>query len=147
VDPWLLGIFRRRLWMASWLLGPHIGFYGGVNYGFGYGGVGFGGGEWRGGSFYYNRSVTNVTNVTTVYNQTVIVRRITWPSTAARAALRPVPQTKNKSQSTNTTPNRWSRKAGTNTWRARTNRISHPQITDFPRSWQQPSPAYSAGRV
>ncbi len=53
--------------------GPHIGFYGGVNYGFGYGGVGFGGGEWRGGSFYYNRSVTNITNVTTVYNKTVIV--------------------------------------------------------------------------
>ena len=55
--------------------GPHIGFYGGVNYGFGYGGVGFAGGEWRGGSFYYNRSVTNVnvTNVTNVYNKTVIV--------------------------------------------------------------------------
>ena len=29
--------------------GPHVGFYGGVNYGFGFGGVGFGGGEWRGG--------------------------------------------------------------------------------------------------
>jgi hypothetical protein len=53
--------------------GPHIGFYGGVNYGFGYGGVGFAGGEWRGRSFYYNRSVTNVTHVTTVYNKTVIV--------------------------------------------------------------------------
>ena len=53
--------------------GPHIGFYGGVNYGFGYGGVGFAGGEWRGRSFYYNRSVTNITNVTTVYNKTVIV--------------------------------------------------------------------------
>jgi hypothetical protein len=55
--------------------GPHIGFYGGINYGFGYGGVGFVGGEWRGGGFYYNRSVTNVsvTNVTNVYNKTVIV--------------------------------------------------------------------------
>ena len=53
--------------------GPHIGFYGGVNYGYGYGGLGFAGGEWRGGSFYYNRCVTNVTNVTTVYNKTVIV--------------------------------------------------------------------------
>src|SRR5579862_5511019 len=53
--------------------GPHIGFYGGVNYGFGYGGSGFGGGEWRGGHLYYNRSVTNITNVTTVYNKTVIV--------------------------------------------------------------------------
>ena len=55
--------------------GPHVGFYGGINYGFGYGGVGFVGGEWRGGAFYYNRSVTNVsvTNVTNVYNRTVIV--------------------------------------------------------------------------
>jgi hypothetical protein len=55
--------------------GPHVGFYGGINYGFGYGGVGFAGGEWRGGAFFYNRSVTNVsvTNVTNVYNRTVIV--------------------------------------------------------------------------
>src|ERR1035437_1108039 len=55
--------------------GPHVGFYGGINYGFGYGGVGFGGGEWRGDRFFYNRSVTNVnvTNVTHVYNRTVIV--------------------------------------------------------------------------
>jgi hypothetical protein len=55
--------------------GPHVGFYGGINYGFGYTGVGFYGGEWRGGAFYYNRSVTNVsvTNVTNVYNRTVIV--------------------------------------------------------------------------
>jgi hypothetical protein len=40
--------------------GPHIGFYGGVNYGFGYGGVGFVGGEWRGGHFAYNTAVLNV---------------------------------------------------------------------------------------
>jgi hypothetical protein len=66
------------LWHAGYW-GPHVGFYGGINYGFGYGGVGFGGGEWRGGSFYYNRSVTNVsvTNVTNVYNKTVIVNNNT----------------------------------------------------------------------
>jgi len=65
-------------WHAGYW-GPHIGFYGGINYGFGYGGVGFGGGEWRGGAFYYNRSVTNVsvTNVTNVYNKTVIVNNTT----------------------------------------------------------------------
>ena len=45
--------------------GPHVGFYGGINYGFGYGGVGFFGGEWRGGAFFYNRTVANV-NVTNV---------------------------------------------------------------------------------
>lgn len=54
--------------------GPHVGFYGGINYGFGYGGVGFVGGAWNGGVFSYNRAVTNV-NVTVIhntYNQTVI---------------------------------------------------------------------------
>ncbi|MFZ0805296.1 MAG: hypothetical protein WAN03_03905 [Candidatus Sulfotelmatobacter sp.] len=61
-------------WHAGYW-GPHIGFYGGINYGFGYGGVGFVGGEWRGGAFFYNRAVTNVsvTNVTNVYNHTVVV--------------------------------------------------------------------------
>ena len=69
------------LWHAGYW-GPHIGFYGGINYGFGYGGVGFAGGEWRGGAFYYNRSVTNVsvTNVTNVYNKTVIVNNTTTTS-------------------------------------------------------------------
>jgi WXXGXW repeat (2 copies) len=42
--------------------GPHVGFYGGINYGFGYFGSGFVGGFWRDHDFYYNRSVTNVSN-------------------------------------------------------------------------------------
>jgi hypothetical protein len=40
--------------------GPHVGFYGGINYGFGYGGVGFFGGRWQGGHFAYNTAVMNV---------------------------------------------------------------------------------------
>ena len=61
-------VFNAGYW------GPHVGFYGGINYGFGYGGFGFGGGEWRGGQLYYNSSVTNVsnTNITNVYNRTVV---------------------------------------------------------------------------
>jgi hypothetical protein len=53
---------------------PQIGFYGGVNYGFGYPGRGYYGGEWRDNHFWYNREVTNVTNVniTNVYNRTVV---------------------------------------------------------------------------
>jgi hypothetical protein len=47
--------------------GPHVGFYGGINYGFGYGGVGFVGGEWAGGAFRYNTAVMNV-NTTVVHN-------------------------------------------------------------------------------
>jgi len=61
-------VFHAGYW------GPHVGFYGGVNYGFGYGGVGFVGGRWVGNSFAYNQSVTNV-NVTVVhntYNDTVV---------------------------------------------------------------------------
>jgi hypothetical protein len=54
------------LWHGGYW-GPHIGYYGGVNYGFGYVGVGFGGGRWVGNSFAYNRAVTNV-NVTVVHN-------------------------------------------------------------------------------
>ena len=47
--------------------GPHVGFYGGINYGYGYTGVGYAGGYWRGREFYYNRAVTNV-NVNVVHN-------------------------------------------------------------------------------
>ena len=47
--------------------GPHVGFYGGINYGFGYGGVGFGGGRWEGGHFAYNTAVMNV-NRTVIHN-------------------------------------------------------------------------------
>jgi len=60
------------LWHAGYW-GPHVGFYGGVNYGFGYVGVGFLGGEWRGGHFFYNRAVSNVTITNVhIYNRTVI---------------------------------------------------------------------------
>jgi len=51
-------------WHAGYW-GPHVGFYGGINYGFGYGGVGFVGGRWEGGHFAYNTAVVNV-------NRTVI---------------------------------------------------------------------------
>lgn len=46
--------FHRGYWA------PHIGYYGGVNYGFGYFGAGFAGGHWVGNAFAYNRAVSNV---------------------------------------------------------------------------------------
>jgi hypothetical protein len=54
--------------------GPQVGFYGGVNYGYGYGGNGYEGGYWQRGRLYYNRNVNNVgnVNITNVYNKTVI---------------------------------------------------------------------------
>ena len=50
-----------------------VGFYGGINYGYGYGGDGYEGGQWRGGRLFYNRSVNNITNIniTNVYNRPI----------------------------------------------------------------------------
>ncbi len=47
------------LWHAGYW-GPTVGFYGGIDYGFGYDGDGFDGGFWRGGIFFYNRAVMRV---------------------------------------------------------------------------------------
>ncbi len=46
-------------WHAGYW-GPHVGYYGGINYGFGYHGVGFYGGRWEGGVFRYNTAVVRV---------------------------------------------------------------------------------------
>jgi hypothetical protein len=43
--------------------GPHVGFYGGINYGYGYSGTGYAGGHWVGSSFAYNQAVSNVNGV------------------------------------------------------------------------------------
>ena len=78
--------------------GPHIGYYGGVNYGYGYVGVGFAGGRWQGNSFAYNRSVTNV-NVTVVHNtinETVVnnvtVNKVSYNGGPGGVTARPTPQ-------------------------------------------------------
>ena len=47
-------LWHRGYW------GLRVGYYGGVNYGFGYMGVGFHGGYWEGGHFFYNREFANV---------------------------------------------------------------------------------------
>ncbi len=63
-------------WHAGYW-GSHVGFYGGVNYGYGYGGIGFAGGEWRGGVFAYNSAVANFgsVHVTNVYvNRTIVTQ-------------------------------------------------------------------------
>ena len=60
-------------WHAGYW-GPHVGFYGGVPYGFGYDGVGFVGGYWQGREFFYNRAVVHVgpTFVRNVYSRPVV---------------------------------------------------------------------------
>src|SRR5271156_831241 len=47
--------------------GQTVGFYGGINYGFGYGGNGYEGGRWDNGHFAYNTSVNRV-NTTIIHN-------------------------------------------------------------------------------
>jgi hypothetical protein len=58
-------IFHEGYW------GTEVGFYGGINYGFGYFGNGYDGGRWDHGHFFYNSSVSRV-NVSinhNVYNE------------------------------------------------------------------------------
>src|SRR5579863_8050889 len=93
-------VFHAGYW------GPHIGFYGGVNYGFGYTGVGYAGGRWVGSSFAYNQSVTNV-NVTVVhntYNETVVnnvtVNRVSYNGGTGGVAAVPTAQERIAAQET-----------------------------------------------
>jgi hypothetical protein len=91
---WSDGIY---LWHAGYW-GPRIGFYGGVNYGFGYAGVGFQGGYWSGGVFMYNRAVVNVGSVqiTNVYSKTVInnttVTNVSFNGGSGGITARPTPE-------------------------------------------------------
>ena len=54
-------VFNQGYW------GPTVGFYGGINYGYGYTGNGYWGGRWAGDNFQYNTAVTHV-NTNIVHN-------------------------------------------------------------------------------
>ena len=103
---WSGGAF---VWNAGYW-GPHIGFYGGINYGFGYGGAGYEGGYWQGGQFMYNRSVTNVSNttVTNVYNKTVInnttVNNVSYNGGTGGVTTQPTAEEKVAASETHTQP-------------------------------------------
>src|SRR5712692_7046270 len=80
-------IFHEGYW------GPHVGFYGGIFYGFGYDGFGYEGGYWNRGVFFYNRSISNVRNVTNVFNKTVVnnitVNNVSYNGGAGGVSARP----------------------------------------------------------
>lgn len=61
-------VFNRGYWASQ------VGFYGGVNYGYGYNGSGYHGGYWRGGAFNYNRSANNFgrRHIPHAYNKKVV---------------------------------------------------------------------------
>jgi hypothetical protein len=60
-------IFNEGYW------GPSVGFYGGIDYGFGYFGHGYEGGRWQNGHFFYNTAVNRVDGnaIHNVYNSRV----------------------------------------------------------------------------
>src|SRR5207247_5034478 len=64
--------------------GPTVGFYGGINYGYGYGGQGYYGGRWAGNTFRYNRAVTRV-NTNVIHN--TYVNKEVVKSTGSRASF------------------------------------------------------------
>jgi hypothetical protein len=85
---------RYRWHRGYW--GRYIGFYGGINYGFGYTGRGYYGGYWNGGRFAYNRAVTNVTiNVHNVYDRGVAnftpANRVSYNGGRGGISVRPAP--------------------------------------------------------
>jgi WXXGXW repeat (2 copies) len=63
--------FRPGYW------GQRVGFYGGIDYGFGYSGAGYQGGRWDNGRFFYNTTVNNIgaAHITNVYNQPIVANR------------------------------------------------------------------------
>lgn len=85
---WVLPPALGLLWTPGWwgwdnglynwypgYWAPAVGFYGGINYGFGYFGVGYSGGYWLNRRFYYNTAVSRVNTViihNTYVDRTVI---------------------------------------------------------------------------
>jgi WXXGXW repeat (2 copies) len=84
-------IFNQGYW------GPQVGYYGGINYGFGYGGAGYEGGRWDGGHFAYNTYVNrvNTTIIHNTYNTTitnVTVNHVSYNGGTGGVEARPTPQ-------------------------------------------------------
>ena len=74
--------------------GPHVGFYGGINYGYGYGGRGYDGGHWDNDRFSYNRAANNFgsVQVAAAYNAPVSARsgaRVSFNGGRGGIAARP----------------------------------------------------------
>jgi hypothetical protein len=72
-------VFNQGYW------GPTVGFYGGINYGYGYTGTGYWGGRWSGNTFQYNTAVTRVNK--TVINNTYVNNSLTRNVNANRTSF------------------------------------------------------------
>jgi WXXGXW repeat (2 copies) len=89
--------------------GPEIGFYGGIDYGFGYFGTGFVGGRWDNGHFFYNRAVMNVneTNIRNVYVENVTnvtVNHVSYNGGNGGLTARPTAQQESYARASHTPP-------------------------------------------
>jgi hypothetical protein len=94
--------------------GPVVGYYGGVNYGFGYMGVGFVGGEWHEHHFFYNTAIVNVNrtyihntyvNETIVRNNTIVNNNhIAYAGGPHGIQHMPTPEERNAMQMPHTAP-------------------------------------------
>jgi WXXGXW repeat (2 copies) len=97
--------------------GPEVGYYGGVNYGFGYMGVGFAGGEWHEHHFFYNTAIINVdhTYIHNTYINDTIVRdhtvvnynHIAYSGGPHGIQHMPTPEERNAMQMPHTAPTRF----------------------------------------
>ena len=78
---WTPGYWGWRAGFYVWhpgYWGRRVGYYGGINYGFGYTGYGYAGGYWQRGAFFYNRSVNNIdVNVIRNTYYRAVVRNVT----------------------------------------------------------------------
>jgi hypothetical protein len=105
---WVLAPFTGALWTPGYwgwgdgvylwhegYWGLSVGFYGGINYGFGYTGFGYLGGYWNHGAFYYNGAVSHVDRaiVHNVYSRAVTnnggVNRVSFNGGRGGTAARP----------------------------------------------------------
>ncbi len=84
-------VFNQGYW------GPTVGFYGGIDYGYGYGGQGYEGGYWQHGNLYYNGAVNNFSSVRINYrynrpvSHVATVNGVSFNGGAGGVSARPTP--------------------------------------------------------
>lgn len=126
-------VFNRGYWA------PRVGFYGGVNYGYGYNGSGYHGGYWRGNAFNYNRYANNFgkRRISHVYNKKVVnnitISRISYNGGRGGVNARPNVQQQNYSRQKHIAPTKVQMQHAHNAINNREQRASinhgHPPIT------------------
>ncbi len=108
---WVMPPFAGALWTPGYWAwdngyyyfndgywGPAVGYYGGIDYGYGYFGVDYVGGYWASGIFNYNRAYNRIDNRivhvydrTTIINRTVINNRVSYNGGPGGVDIRPTP--------------------------------------------------------